>query len=259
MTQEVNTMGQKTDDAVDKEQQSGAASDVDTEALEKSWSDSIENLRKSVTSADDSNRRPLKKGGKAEMDDEEDDDDNGEYENEEEKEEGSPPNKRGGKKKVKKSLADYVAEDSEAEVAMDIEPYLKSLAVGIDKVMEDKTSTLEKAVQDLTGLVKTLGKAVVADAEMIKSLQGKLDKIGQVPIPSASRLSKSQGDRFGGDGNPPEGTPVSKDQVMRKAVELCSAGKLSTVQVTALESRLNKGLGIPENIQPLFKEEKEGK
>jgi len=218
---------------------------VDSALLEKSWSQAIEDLNKSIAG-----KAPLSKGKKNNMEKEEGD--------EEDEDEGSPEDEEedmmeARKKKVKKSLSDYIAEEPESEIAMDIEPFLKSLADGIDAVIRNKTDELDKSVAYLTGLVKSLSKAFIASTEMTKSVTDQMNKMSGVPIPSASRLHKSQGDRFDAQQDNPQ---LSKDEIMQKAFELQTSGKISVLQTIALEGRLNKGLSIPNEIAPLFVEVK---
>lgn len=217
--------------------------ELDPKALEKSWADSMDALKKSL--GDDSEGEETRgKLGKAkdpkvppveeETTDEED--------------EGDEPS-------MKKSLADRVADsDPDAEVAMDIEPYLKSLAEAIGDDIDElrgsvsKIGKLEKSMNQLTSLVKTLAKAVLADAEMQKSVKEDVARIGKIELPGMARLSKG-GDRFQVE----EGNELSYPEIMSKATELCQQGRITTGDVTVLESRLQRGGGIPEAMKSLFK------
>ena len=155
---------------------------------------------------------------------------------------------------TKKSLDELVAEgDEEAEIAMDIEPYLKSLAEGIETTVASHTSELpklHKAVKELTGIVKVLAKAVLAGSEMQKSIADTVEKIGKIDIPSMSRFSKAK-DRFEVSGD----QKLTKAEVMNKALDLMKAGKIDSLAVTKLEGRLNAGGDIPDDLKPLFAKE----
>jgi hypothetical protein len=155
---------------------------------------------------------------------------------------------------AKKSLEDAIAgNDTEAEVAMDIEPYLKALAHEIGVKLEkstkplDRFSKLEKSVEELSTIVKAIGKTVLANAEMQKSISDNVTKFGQIEIPSMTRLRKST-DRFQVEGS----GEMSVMEIMAKATELCRTGQLSTTDVTILEGRLQHGGDIPESMKPLF-------
>jgi hypothetical protein len=218
---------------------------VDPSLLEKSWDSSMEELRKSLTSGD--KKKVL---DKAKKEKEYEDDDEEMEDEEDEEDETDEDEKKTITKKIKKSLPDIIAEDDpESEAAMDIEPYLKSLAESIDQVIEDRTLVLEKAIKGLTNLVKVQGKALLANMELQKSLDDKIKKIGESPIPPASTLRKSGNGRF----TIKEGMPeMTKDQVMMKAMKLTREGLMDNHQLTILEGRLNKGMEIPTDIQLLL-------
>ena len=231
---------------------------IDAEALEKSWTSAIDDLKKSL-----GDPAPEPKGKEKGKTKEElakaaeaagKKGEGAEEESSEESEESSssssaPP------APAKKSLPDRVAEkDPEAEITMDIEPYLKSLATSIDEAIAEatkplaKVEKLEKSLKSLGEFVKVLGKAVLANAEMQKSVKDDIAKIGKIDIPSMSRLRKG-GDRF----QVTEGQEMTRLEIMQKATELCRVGQMSTTDVTILEGRLNAGGDIPEALKPLFK------
>lgn len=245
---------------------------LDQTTLEKSWNEACEDLRKSlgdgaaapaqseldeaktILAKSDATADELKKaqgilakamsasdkGGKSKAE--------GEEESEESESETTPP-------PAKKSLEDAVAEgDPEAEIAMDIEPYLKSLAHEIGESLEkatkplDRLAKLEKSMTELSGVVKAIGKAVLVNAEMQKSIRDSVSKFGTIEIPSMARLRKG-GDRFQVEEG---GAEMTAMEIMAKATELCRNGQISTTDVTILEGRLQSGGGIPESMKPLF-------
>jgi hypothetical protein len=218
---------------------------VDPALLQKSWNESLEELRKSVNPDGD----PLEKAKKPkvaafEASEEEGEEEDNVGEEEDEAGEAEEKGKGKGKEKVKKSLADEIAaSDPEAEAAMDIEPFLKALANQIG----DKTITLEKAVTDLTKMVRIQGKALLSSMDLQKSLQDQVAVIGGQPVPTKGVLQKSA-QRFP-EGEAPE---KSKQEVMLKAMDLARQGKIENRMITILEGRLNHGQGIPEELQPLF-------
>lgn len=222
---------------------------IDPALLQKSWKASLEELRKSVTT----DGKVLEKAKKPKVADLETEEEEGEEEDNvaEEEEEAGEEEEEGKKpEKAKKSLPDLIAEDDpEAEAAMDIEPFLKSLA----KQIGEKTTTLEDAVASLTKMVRVQGKALLSSMEMQKSLQEQVAIIGGQPVPVKGVLQKSGGaDRFAS----PQGgeKPLDKQTVMLKAMDLQRQGKIDSRMITILEGRLNKGAGIPEDIAPLFAE-----
>jgi len=233
----------------DKTKDETSTADVNKEELEKSFDKAVDDLRKSLNPEDSEKDTTSTEEGKtkeelAKAEKGEDDTSSGEEEEE-------APSKG---KETKKSLSEEIAEDDpEAEMAMDIAPYLKSMADRLGKRVDKRTANLpelQKAVKDLTGLVTILAKAVLAGSEMQKSIKGDLDKIGEIDIPSMTRLRKSK-DRFETDGT----EKMTKGEIMMKAMDLQSAGKLSVRDVVVLEGRLNANGEIPEGMKPLFKKE----
>ncbi|RDE12127.1 MAG: hypothetical protein C4K49_10620 [Candidatus Thorarchaeota archaeon] len=248
---------------------------LDAATLEKSWNEACEDLRKSLgdgatpavdkkeleeanailaksgATADELKKAQTilakamsasDKGEGAEQEEEES------ISTEESESESTPP-------PAKKSFEEAVAEDDpEAEIAMDIEPYLKSLAHEIGESLEkarkplDRLAKLEKSVSELSSIVKAIGKAVLANAEMQKSIKTDIAKFGSIEIPSMARLRKG-GDRFQVEEG---GAEMTVMEVMAKATELCRKGEISTTDISILESRLQSGGGIPESMKPLF-------
>lgn len=219
---------------------------VDPALLQKSWNESLEELRKSVNP----DAEALEKAKKPKVAAFEADEEEGEEEDnvgEEEDEAGEAEEKGKGKKKevAKKSLSDEIAaDDPEAEAAMDIEPFLKSLA----KKIGEKTTTLEQAVTDLTKMVRIQGKALLSSMDLQKAIQDQVAVIGGQPVPTKGTLQKSTTARFA-EGEKAE---LTKQEVMLKAMDLQAKGKIDMHTVTILEGRMNHGQGIPEELQPLF-------
>ena len=222
------------------------------EELEKSWNDSKDvvltllgedTLQKSED--DVLEKSEASDDGEDEGDDEEDDDDDEDED-------------------VKKSLSDSMAENPEAQDAMDVEPFLTHLVKSMEeqfqivtdmiKSVGEKQEMLEKAVKGMTDLQKATSKMFVSYGELNKSIAETVEAIGNAPRQSNSVLRKS-GDRFNGVEQPKE-LNMSKDEIMLKAMNLRKEGKLTVRDVTKLENRLNKGIEIPEFIQKLLKEEK---
>lgn len=205
---------------------------VDPEQLEKSWDESVANLRKLLKSDEE---KPSKD------DDDDDDDDNG---NEDE----------GEGEEVQKSLPDFVAEDdSEAEIAMDVEPFLKSLVKGLEKYFDGKIAILQKSVKKIEALSKAQAQTSVSGYELQKAMDDKIQKIGEQSISSSSKLRKS-GERFSKkDGEDAVG--YNPQKVLRKSFELLQKGQITPVQATKVEARVNRKVELPPDVAHLFKEE----
>jgi hypothetical protein len=224
---------------------------IDPEKLQKSWNDSVSELRKSVEAEGGDMGGGTKKAKKKipEFEAEEEEDEGDDSVAEEEDEAGEEEAEEEPKKKVKKSLPDLLAEDDpEAEAAMDIEPFLKSLA----KVTGNEIQKLEKSISALTRQVQIHGKALLSQMEMQKSIQDTVQIIGGQPVPARGVLQKSTTGRFPtGEG----AKEMNKQEVMLKAMDLQREGKLNVHDVTILEGRMNNGSGIPEEMKPLFASE----
>lgn len=241
--------------------------EVTEDVLEKSWNEAMDELKKSVapeidedtstaaaaSSEGDDAGQPAEDLSKAksskkpsEVSDEDGEED---YDEEEEEDYDEEPPKGKGKGKMNKSLEDYISEDDEASIAMDVEPFLKQLVKSIDAVLNDKVKglSLKKEIAELKKSVNVQGKALLATSQLQKSIDDKLLKFGKSPIPSSTVLRKSI--------KVSENKEMTKLEVMNKATELCKSGKLSTRDVITIEGRLNSGQDLPERFQDLFTEE----
>ncbi len=217
--------------------------------LEKSWNDSRANVlellgeevQKSESKDDDTEdlEKAKKKGKDEDMDyDEEDEDDD-----DDDKEE-------------MKSFQDDMESDLESAQAMDVEPFLRQLV----KSMSSHFKSVQKSISKVTGrmdtvegLQKATAKMFAAYGELQKATAETVEKIGNQSVKSSSVLRKS-GDRFEtvGDGDKSE-LDMTHEQILTKALRLRELGKLSVRDVTKIENRLNKSIGLPEDIVKVLK------
>jgi hypothetical protein len=232
---------------MDKAQDKETVLDIDK--LEKSWNESVDELRGLLggeTSDDGGEATELTKSKKKEEESDED-----ERDTEEEDDEGDEEDDE--EESYEKSLPDFVGEaDVEADIAMDVAPFLKSLAEGIQQYMDYRIGELQKSVEDAAMLTKSMSRVMLSSNEMQKAMTDEVKKIGGQPIPSRSLLSKSgTTSRFG------NGEPTNPDRlsVLQKSSELVLAGKMSTKDAIILEGRVNKGQDIPDHLKPLFAQE----
>ena len=240
---------------------------LDLEDLEKSWNDSKdtvrallgEDLTKSETDTEENvsgeKEESLQKAKDDELDFEEEDEDK-----DDEEEEKEDTKEADG---IKKSLEDDMSADSESEVAMDVEPFLRTLVKSIsDKFdsinvaiaeMSEQTSALIKSSDETNELQKASAKMFVDYGEMQKSMSETVEAIGNTAQKSTSKLRKSN-TRFNiGDD---QGKVVTRQEILQKATKWREEGKLQLRDVTKLENRLNKGMPLPENVQKLLEEDK---
>lgn len=153
------------------------------------------------------------------------------------------------KKGMKKSVEDVVEEDDDAQVAVDVEPFLKSMLVGIDARFDGIAEVLAQLSKSMKYLhkkikrVEEINKALATVSrnafEMQKSIGTEVEKIGKTPVPSKSVLMKG-GDRFAEDGSL-DMTKIPKQEILNKALELRMKGVLAPIDVTLIEGRLNAG------------------
>lgn len=222
--------------------------DLNREELSKALDESLLDLSKQLQG--DGERRVLSKAKKAEEEEEDEDEPNDsgdeEYEGEEEEDENEEEEKR----PMKKSLEDFVGdEDPEAEMAMDVAPFLKSLVRGQQKYIDMQFNQLRKSFSSTEKLIKSQGNVLLAQAQLSKSMNAELRAFGDAPQKSSSQLKKS-GERF--DVAP---KPYNKAEILSKSFNLLREGKIDTLMATKIEHRVNAGQELPESVAHLFETE----
>jgi len=220
--------------------------EVDLETLEKGLDDSLGALSELLGNSPEKLAKAKKKVEEDDEDyDEEEAEEDEEDEHEEpdgdEDEEGEEPQE---KKSMHKSIADRIADDDEeSALAMDVEPFLKSLTVGIESYIDDKFEELHKSMKKIKELSKAQGRAYMASMELSKALSGSVKQIANQPVNSASILRKGgvNGQRF-----ERQAEPYNKEEVLRKSFELVKNRTIDTVQATIIEHRVNQGADLGE-------------
>jgi len=206
------------------------------EELEKSWTDSKDALNALLGKSEEKPEEDLAKAKgekkkKKEVTPEEDDED--EEDDEEEEEE--------------KSLEDSF-EDDDSQEAMNVEPFLRVMVKGISEqfaLIKSDVKKLFKLQAAVANLVKSFG-------DLQKAMREEVKKIGDQPVETKSLL-KSGGDtgsRF------VELKEMTKESILQKGLQLVKEGKISSIDLTKLEGRVNHNLPIPEEIANLLKEGK---
>jgi hypothetical protein len=220
---------------------------VDIETLQKGLDDSIASLRGILESS--GSVAPLSKAKRpmSKADDEDYDDDDEDMDEEDDTEDDEM--EKGGSKTMRKSLASIVADgDEEAEIAMDVEPFLKSLVNGMQEYIDLKFSRLQKSLGRVQNLTKAQAEVTMAAMELQKSMSETVEQFGRSPVPSASMLRKG-GSRFAGEGAKQQ---MDGRAILRKSFDLVKSGKITTVQASKIEGRVNKGLPLPDDVAHLF-------
>jgi len=206
--------------------------------IENGFNDAIDGLRKSLggedgekpeegEAAEDLSKAkkapPFKKkvedGEEAEEDDDEDDE--------------------GKKKPYRKSIEDTLREEPEAAAAMDVEPFLLQLAKAIEESREEDRAIFAKEFAKVEKLVKSIGTAALASAELQKSTRDIVKKIGNQPVVSGSvrQLKKSRFEAT--DGDPQE---FDNRETLQKSQDWLKTGKIDIMEAGLIEGRINKNL-----------------
>ncbi len=221
------------------------------EVLEKGLDGSLASLR-SLLGEGVTELSKAKKGKAAEEEDYDEEeaeaDEEGEHEEPDgdENEEGDEPQ---DKMKKSRDLEDYVAEDDpEAELALDVAPFLKSLTKSMQRYLDDKIQPLVKSMKRMEAMTSAQGAVLLASSELTKALGSNVVKIGQETEKTHSHLRKS-GERF-------EKSTVqelyNKREVLAKSFELLKKGEITPLQATKIEHRVNSGSELPEEVAHLF-------
>lgn len=269
------------------------------EALNKSWEDSLANLRKAMSGSgnmdkmmdysdkdvskagymddDDSDDKDMMKGKKKKKDDTMKAENDSQLMSDEmtsqpfhvapdggtgggggSTDHGSEGMRDPGKSMMKKSFTERLKEMESGKV-VDVEPFLKSFAEAFEDVsvestayLKDELAKLGKSVGEMQQLVKAQSEFVVANAELTKSVQHKVDNLEQTPVDSGSVRTiqdKQVQERFQKSDNP---QPLQKAVVYKKAQELLKSGDIDLMMATKIEGRMNKNMPLPKEVAHLF-------
>lgn len=200
---------------------------IDDTLIEENFNAAIEEFRKSIGDDADEElnkaKKPKKKKEPAAT--EPDEDDMGEDEDDMDEDD------------YQKSIPDMLAEDQEAAFAMDVSPYLGQLAKAIDR----KMTAIANQFVEVKSLIKSHGEFSVAMAELQKSSNELIKKIGSEPIRSNSirTLAKSRFESSDG------AVEYDNQDVLQKSRDWVKAKKIGLIEAGVIEQRVNKGtLGL---------------
>ena len=202
----------------------------DNLVIEKGFNDAIDGLRKSLGMKDDGESQEelekAKKGAPPFKKEDEGGEEEPEKDEDEEEEE---------EKEYQKSIEEMLGEEPEAAAAMDVEPFLLQLAKAIDESMISVFAKVDRTEK----LVKSMGVASLASAELQKSTRDMVKQIGGMPVASSSikRLQKARFDNA--DGTPLEVNPAN---VLAKSRDWVKEGKINLMEAGKIEGRVNKNL-----------------
>jgi hypothetical protein len=219
-----------------------------SEELRKGFDDAVESLRKSLEALGKSKADKAKKIDEEEkkLEDEESDI----FESDDEGTDKQEKGKAKPKPTMNKSVADYVADgEDDAQMALDMEPFLKSLVDGVDgqfevlkKGISGKLTEMSKSIESLNDIVTSMANATIANSDLQKSIQAEVTKIGDTAQKTSSIKGSSTG-RFALEKS--EGAhEYSRGEILEKAIKLRQNGKVDNLFVTKIEGRLNKGIDL---------------
>lgn len=198
--------------------------------IETGFNDAIDDLRKSLGIEEEESPEELEKakGKKAPP-----------FKKEEDEPEEDEPEEDEEDEKYRKSIEDTLREEPEAAAAMDVEPFLLQLAKAIDEGQAQSDAVNDIRFKRLEKIVKSMGAAAVASAELQKSTRDMIKQIGDMPIPSGSvkRLEKARFDSV--EGNPQE---FDTREVLAKSRDWIKTGKIDLMEAGNIEGRINKNL-----------------
>lgn len=208
--------------------------------LEKGFNDAVDDLRKSlnIPAKGEESEEELEKAGKVppqlqanakKMKAKASDEEEPEEEDEEEEEEDE----------YRKSIEDTLREEPEAAAAMDVEPFLLQLAKAIDESQESGAKATTKRLDKIESMVKSIGRTVLAAAELQKSTRDMVKSIGETPIPARGITSLKKARFSNPDGSALEFAPRD---VLAKSRDWVKTGKVNLVEAGNIEARVNKGL-----------------
>lgn len=143
-------------------------------------------------------------------------------------EDGNPIQKPA--KRVEKSLYNELKDTSSD--FLDVTPFLDNLAKSISRRM----SAMEKQVTEMVSFQKSMGGALVATGNLVKSL-------GDSPMPRQATVNKQERSFTGSDGKV---TTMTKSQMRYQVQKGFEAGKISLQDMSKMEDRINKGIAISE-------------
>lgn len=211
--------------------------------IEKGFNDAIDDLRKSLGKDPESgekgekkeNQKNLDKAGKVPPQFDKEKNKDTKPEEDEEDEEEKRRREEAEEKSYRKSIEETLKEEPQAAAAMDVEPFLLQLAKAIDEGIEQLEKAVSARVGKVETLVKSIGSATLATAELQKSTRDMVKQIGEQPMPSGS-LKVLRKARFD------ENTEVDTRDVLAKSRDWVKDGKIDLTEAGNIEGRINKGL-----------------
>ena len=209
---------------------------LDDDLTEETFNDAIESLSKSLEKAGTGHpmtKEKMKKGKRGDDEgvekarDEDDDRDDDDSEEEEIITE-----------EYEKSIADYLAENPEAQAAIDVEPFLLQIAKSIDESISELRKSINTRIGVIEDLVKSQSEVVMNTARLEKSAHDMLTQIGGQAVRSTSARVLQKG-RF--DTEMPQ---INSNEVLQKSREWVKTKDINLTEAGNIENRHNKGIAF---------------
>jgi hypothetical protein len=124
--------------------------------------------------------------------------------------------------------------------------------------MDKRFASLQGELASTRKTNMALAKALLNVGNQQMLIANTVEAIGNQPVASRSVLKKS-GERFDAARQPEKAADdlnMTPDQILEKSLKLAKEGKMSSRDVSKINTRLNKGMELPEEYKKLLKEEK---
>ena len=158
---------------------------------------------------------------------------------------------------LSKSLSESIEEEEDASDVLDGIPFVKAMIDSLD----DQISEMIKAIVFLSDKIDEVGekleksgKVGVAQAMLVKSISQTVRQIGETPQPLKSFLGKNIKILRKSESGEETRVDMSKADALEKLTELHKAGKVELKDVINYESRIQRGVELPQPIMKLLSE-----
>jgi len=150
----------------------------------------------------------------------------------------------------KKSFDDEAS--AETVEVMNVEPFLKSLVTALDKQFTALAKSIKgnaKSVAEVQEVQARMTEFMVSQGQLVKSNFQRLTAIGGQPVPRQARLAvRNRFQDNASESMAKSATEYDPTQVRQAMREAGTKGLLKSFQIAKCESRMSKGLPIPEDV-----------
>lgn len=140
-----------------------------------------------------------------------------------------------------------IGEDGEEQEAIDATDLIKSLVDRVESTETDMTKALTKVADLLKSQATEIGALRGQVGKLASAGRGRRAVLAVSEKPALSKALGGEGAEGGEGGEQPEGMPA--DQFMAKAMEACTAGRITGLDVSRCEAYINRGQDVPESLK----------